>query len=166
MGQNTPARKTVNYYNSISKGYDELYGEEQIGKVEGISHIGGNSVLDVGCGTSILTRRLKAGFRVGIDSSKGMVLKGRAPGIRYVVGLAERLPFKNGSFDHVVSVSVVQDVENPRQVLAEMARVGGKITVSAPMKSKINLKNLVSELNLAVSSEKTAGKDRFLYISK
>jgi SAM-dependent methyltransferase len=52
-----------------------------------------------------------------------------------VVGLADRLPFPAGTFDSVLCTQVLEHVERPWQVIAEIARVlgpNGKLLLSAP----------------------------------
>ena len=73
-----------------------------------------DQVLDLGCGTGVLTRRIadrfdapSGGVSVGIDAAAKMirvVRKKRAgPICRFEVAAAEDLPFENASFDAVVS---------------------------------------------------------------
>jgi SAM-dependent methyltransferase len=96
-------------------------------------------LLDVGCGTGLLAKRLAtAGYDVtGIDPSEGMlaVLAERAPEVAPVRGSATELPFEDQSFDTVISVATIHHIAAPeavRRALCEMARVarpGGRIVV-------------------------------------
>ncbi|WP_457601022.1 class I SAM-dependent methyltransferase [Hydrogenivirga sp.] len=62
------------------------------------------SVLDLGCGTGFVSELLPEGcLPVGLDLSERMALVYRGRFGRAVVGDAEYLPFKDGSFDFVVS---------------------------------------------------------------
>lgn len=80
-------------------------------KVADAAQIGpGHRVLDVACGTGILTREAAsrtgpAGFVAGVDPSLAMleVAKGLAPAVEWRQGVAESLPFPDESFDAVVS---------------------------------------------------------------
>jgi ubiquinone/menaquinone biosynthesis C-methylase UbiE len=72
------------YYDSISRGYDELHGEEQTAKLNLVKeHYNPSSedlVLDVGCGTGI-----SMGFdcrMVGVDPSLGLLKIAKAKGKR------------------------------------------------------------------------------------
>jgi SAM-dependent methyltransferase len=97
------------------------------------------SVLDVGCGTGALARRLSGlGYEVtGVDPSEGMleVMRERSPGVPAVRGSGTALPFEPSSFDIVVSVATFHHIAEPgavRATLAEMTRVskpGGRIVV-------------------------------------
>jgi SAM-dependent methyltransferase len=96
-------------------------------------------VLDVGCGTGLLAKRLvRAGYDVtGLDPSEGMleVLRGRVPEVDGVHGSGTALPFADNEFDLVLSVAVMHHIADPdevRRALAEMVRVtkpAGRILV-------------------------------------
>jgi ubiquinone/menaquinone biosynthesis C-methylase UbiE len=88
------------------------------------------SVLDLGCGTGALARRLAAaGYEVtGVDPSEGMlaVMRERSPEIRAVQASGTQLPFEPDSFDIVLSVATFHHIAEPdavRATLAEMTRV-------------------------------------------
>jgi len=52
-----------------------------------------------------------------------------------VLGIGEKLPFKSGSFDAIVSFAVLEHVRNPFECAAEIIRVlkpGGKLYVAVP----------------------------------
>ncbi|GGW72158.1 methyltransferase [Streptomyces lucensis JCM 4490] len=88
-------------------------------------------LLDVACGTGIVTRRLAAarpGLRVtGADLASAMVrmAAARLPGA-VVRADSHRLPFRTGSVDAVTTVwllHLLRDPEDVRAVVAECARV-------------------------------------------
>ncbi|MEU2262000.1 class I SAM-dependent methyltransferase [Streptomyces sp. NPDC019645] len=83
------------------------------------------SLLDIGCGTGLVTERLsRPGLRLlGADSSPGMVraAAGRIP--RVVLADARRLPLPDASLDAVSSVWLLHLVRDARAVVAEAARV-------------------------------------------
>jgi ubiquinone/menaquinone biosynthesis C-methylase UbiE len=97
------------------------------------------SMLDVGCGTGALARRLaSAGYEVtGVDPSEGMlqVMRERSPEIRAVQASGTELPFDSDRFDVVLSVAAFHHIAEPgavRATLGEMARVarpGGRILI-------------------------------------
>jgi SAM-dependent methyltransferase len=89
------------------------------------------SLLDVACGTGIVTRRLAAerpATRVtGADLAYGMarMAAARLPGA-VIVSDSRRLPFPDGTFDAVTSVWLLHLVDEPadvRAIVAECARV-------------------------------------------
>ena len=96
----------------------------------------GDRVLDVGCGTGVVTRDLAQrvghqGQVVGIDPSTRLIqealrpreekgVKGR---IEFRCADGAALPFPDGSFDLVVASAVFGHVPNGMEVLKEMVRV-------------------------------------------
>jgi SAM-dependent methyltransferase len=87
-------------------------------------------VLDVGCGTGALSAALLEGGTphvTGIDASEPYVSHANAtlgsPRARFEVGDAARLPFDGGAFDAAVSGLVLNFVQSPTAMVAEMRRV-------------------------------------------
>lgn len=86
-------------------------------------------VLDVGCGTGLLTARIRdeLGPRsaVGCDFSHGMLRQAgsNAPGLPRVQGNAQSLPFRDRVFDAVVSTEAFHWFPDPDAALAEFFRV-------------------------------------------
>ena len=89
------------------------------------------SLLDVACGTGIVTRRLAAarpGLRVtGLDAAPAMVRRAaaRVPG-SVLLADSRQLPFPDGVFDAVTTVWLLHLVDGPqdaRAIIAECARV-------------------------------------------
>jgi ubiquinone/menaquinone biosynthesis C-methylase UbiE len=106
----------------------------------------GEQVLDVGCGTGTLaleaTRRVgTTGCVVGIDPSQQQI--GRACSkaarrklpVEFQIGVIEKLPFPDQTFDVVLSTLMMHHLPAPlkRQGLAEIARVlkpGGRLVIA------------------------------------
>jgi ubiquinone/menaquinone biosynthesis C-methylase UbiE len=83
-------------------------------------------VLDLGCGTGRNLPLYGTGARpFGLDPCPEVLraARGRAPSVPLVLGAAERLPFRPGSFDTVVSGLVFCSVAEPARALAEVRRV-------------------------------------------
>ncbi len=97
-------------------------------------------ILDVGTGTGALLERLHLRYPdarlTGVDIALNMCLRTRqklGAGCNVVTGAAESLPFRSGTFDLVVSASVLQWVGNLSAALHEMRRVlrpGGDISAA------------------------------------
>ena len=96
-------------------------------------------VLDLGCGVGHdLVRLDRAGVRpVGIDASAEMLARARrtAGGVPLVRADAGRIPFGDASLDGCRAERILQHVEEPGLVVAELARVlrsGGFLAVFEP----------------------------------
>ncbi len=101
---------------------------------------GGKKVLDMGCGTGYGTKILSNGGKneiYGIDVSQKAIdyAKKTYPGPEYACCSAEKLPFKDNYFDAVASFEMIEHVQNPEKVLAEIYRVlkkDGGLFISTP----------------------------------
>jgi len=90
----------------------------------------GDRVLDVACGTGVLSRVVAeavgpAGCVTGLDLDPGMltIAARSAPGISWHRGVAERLPFRDAAFDAVVSQFGLMFFQDRSRALREMWRV-------------------------------------------
>ena len=101
----------------------------------------GESVLDVGSATGALAFSVAAALpavRVsGVDRSPGFVRyaqkQSRGPRVRFVVGDAQALPIRNGTFDRTLSLLVLNFIPDRAGALAEMIRVtrpGGTVAAA------------------------------------
>ncbi|MEO1268063.1 MAG: class I SAM-dependent methyltransferase [Myxococcota bacterium] len=89
-------------------------------------------VLEVGCGTGLILRRVAPVARsaIGIDLSAGMLHRAVARGLDVVQADVTALPFADASFDTVYSFKVLSHVRDLELALAECARVtrpGGRL---------------------------------------
>ncbi len=86
-------------------------------------------VLDVGCGAGTYVRFLRRlnHEAFGLDYSLPSLSRAVAADPRdarcYAAGEAYRLPFRDGSFELVVSIGVLQTLEDPERAVGELARV-------------------------------------------
>ena len=102
----------------------------------------GAHVLDLGCGTGVVTRALagRVGRITGVDQSPVMIQAARrlaaeagvADRIDFQVGDVHALDLPDGAFDAVVAHTLLSHVTDPAAVLAEIRRVlrpGGLLAV-------------------------------------
>ena len=112
----------MGYYDSISKGYNNLHLEEQREKallVKGNCRLAG-LLLDIGAGTGSATSLFEESAEcIALDPSKEMV--SQFQGLK-VVARAEQLPFKKTSFDSVISLTALHHA-NLKESMAEIERV-------------------------------------------
>ena len=99
----------------------------------------GDRVLDVGCGTGVITAALaERGCTVaGLDASEPYLEGARRdrshPNIVYELGDARRMPYADASFDACVSALAIDVIPEVDQVVREMQRVtrgGGTVASS------------------------------------
>ncbi len=127
----------MEYYNKIAKGYNELHKEEQLKKIKIIKQ---NikikqPVLDIGAGTGISSEPFKA---IALDPAINMLKQYKG---KKVVGKAENLPFKDNTFNTIISVTALHHT-NIKKALKEIKRVATKdaqIAITILKKSKIKL---------------------------
>lgn len=86
-------------------------------------------ILDIGCAdgttTAQIARILPEAQITGLDYHTEAINFAQKTNqkIKFVVGNAHKLPFKNRSFDLITIMETLEHLENPRQVLAEIHRV-------------------------------------------
>jgi 2-polyprenyl-3-methyl-5-hydroxy-6-metoxy-1,4-benzoquinol methylase len=99
------------------------------------------SVLDVGCGEGVLTKRwadrLDTGRVVGIDLEDPQLRAEWAarerPNLEFRATSAHALPFTDAEFELVTAIESLEHIPNPERTLAEMARVTARhLLVSVP----------------------------------
>jgi demethylmenaquinone methyltransferase/2-methoxy-6-polyprenyl-1,4-benzoquinol methylase len=135
------------FYKYLSKVYDRvnpfIWNEEM--RTEALTFLDiqqGDRVLDVGCGTGFGTEGLlqHTDDVHGLDQSihqmeKAFTKFGKNDQVRFYRGDAERLPFKDDSFDVVWSSGSIEYWPNPVAALREFRRIvkpGNKVLVVGP----------------------------------
>jgi arsenite methyltransferase len=104
----------------------------------------GSQVLDVGCGPGNMTAKVgeivgPSGLVLGLDVSAPMlgraVRAGAPPQVGYIRGDARNLPFRDNTFDAVISLLALQLIPEPSTALKGMLRVmspGAPLAVLVP----------------------------------
>jgi len=99
----------------------------------------GETILDAGCGTGVFTRDIvSSGSQViGLDISFPMLRRARekSGGVRFhpVWGDISTLPFREESFDKVVSITALEFIAEAKSAVAEFFRItkkGGVVVVA------------------------------------
>jgi SAM-dependent methyltransferase len=109
----------------------DRYGIQLYDEVAGAVGLRGLDVLEVGSGrgggAAFVFERHEPRSMIGLDLAESAVthcrLRYERPGLRFVVGDAERLPFLDSSFDAVVNVESSHCYPNMSRFLAEVVRV-------------------------------------------
>ncbi len=140
----------MNYYNSISRSYNKLHKEEQLSKIrlikDNLEIKKKDFLLDVGCGTGIFADEFNC-IKIGIDPSIEMLNQGK--NAFYIQAYAENLPFKDSSFDTVISVTAIHNFKDIKKGLEEIKRVSRKNIALSILKrsAKINeIKDSIQKL--------------------
>jgi ubiquinone/menaquinone biosynthesis C-methylase UbiE len=99
----------------------------------------GGKILDLGCGSGVFTALLhQRGFQAtGLDLSPKLLelARGKYPGILFVEGDIEDLPFDDGTADSVLLSGIVHHLPEPARCAAEVHRVlkrGGRFVAFDP----------------------------------
>jgi len=104
----------------------------------------GGITLDVGSGPGNVTASLARaagpdGLALGVDISEPMLARAvraeAGPNVGFLRADAQRLPFRDETFDAVVSIAMLQLIPEPAAALAEMVRVlrpGARMAVMVP----------------------------------
>ena len=101
--------------------------------------VASSRVLEVGCGGGYGAQLMASrGFRVtAVDPSMQAVRYSatRYPTVRFAAASGTTLPFAEGAFDAVVSMQVIEHIDDARAYLRELRRIvrpGGQIVLTTP----------------------------------
>jgi ubiquinone/menaquinone biosynthesis C-methylase UbiE len=141
MSENQTGQVTRNAAETYEEFFVPALFQEWADRVVDAAQIeGGQHVLDVACGTGVLTRAAARrvgpnGSVIGLDVNEGMleVAQRKAPEIQWKHGRAESLPFGDNTFDAVISQFGLMFFEDRSAAIHEMSRVllpGGRLAVA------------------------------------
>lgn len=111
-------------------------------------------VLDAGCGTGWFSREAQArGAAVtALDVGEELLAQvAKKAKVKTKVGSVLKLPFKDGTFDIVMSNEVIEHVTDARKAIKEMSRVlkpGGLLVITTPNKAWHWSVSIANRLNL------------------
>lgn len=171
-------RKLKKRYDSTVEFYDERYEEIQSRKFRAVRDQFNDTsrLLEVSCGTGFLLEKFSKFVDefFAVDFSFNMLKKAkeRSGKAFLVCADADKLPFRNQSFDTVVSLTLLQNMPDPAFTLSEMSRVvreSGKViaTVLEKKCSLEEIKNWMVSVNLKpLKLEKIPNSEDFLAIGK
>jgi demethylmenaquinone methyltransferase/2-methoxy-6-polyprenyl-1,4-benzoquinol methylase len=122
-------------FTDIADKYDRInrilsFGRDQAWRRRVMAKLPEGRLLDLGGGTGAANEVFGAREVVALDPSPEMLGRNGAP--QRTVGVGERLPFGDGSFDAVFSAYVFRNLDSVEQTVAEAARVlrpGGRLGV-------------------------------------
>ena len=134
----TPLDDAVDLYDKLAPRYDKLHhrwlrhaGGEAQAALEGLVRAlatPSSRLLDAGCGTGNLARRLIAegmppNLMTLLDPSAAMLARCADIPVPKIQGRLESLPFEDGTFDLVTCAWALETVPDPHQALSELCRV-------------------------------------------
>ncbi len=144
--------ESVELFDNIADHYEKFnllasFGIERLWRKKLKKFVAGsdNLILDLGAGTGVFSDFVKErGKVIGLEPSYKMIKIGRGKRefINYVRGEGENLPFKDNTFDYVISAYVMRNLKNLKVTLGDISRVlrpGGKLIILEffPPKNKI-----------------------------
>lgn len=166
MSEWNKKRDVMQRYDLTAHIYDRRYADEQTAKIEAavksINVEKHNLVLDAGCGTGLLFNYVtnKAETLVGLDTSRKILFQAKRRAKRFlnvqlICADAENIPLKEGVFDYVFAVTLIQNTPNPVKTLNEIKRVAKReaSVIVTGLKKKFTLetfKGLLGEADLRV----------------
>jgi len=119
----TEPKNKHNYYDSLSEGYQELHGEEQLTKAriirDNLQIKKRFKLLDVGCGTGFYLNIFDC-YVFGIDPAQKLLEKNPFPSQN---ACAENIPFPDNSFDTVISITAIHNFSDKEKSFEEIKRV-------------------------------------------
>jgi len=161
------------FYRYLSKVYDRVnpfvWTEEMRAEALALLDLrADDAVLDVGCGTGFATEGLleHTAHVHGVDQSPHQLEKayekfGKRGPVQFSLGDAERLPFRDGSFDAVWSSGSIEYWPDPVATLRELRRVvrpGGPVLVVGPNRPRSTVAGKLADAIMLFYGEEEADR--------
>lgn len=105
---------------TLLKGFDDRF-EKMVCEIRGLVK-NGDKILDIGCGEGKIWELFPNMDVYGIDMSQGNLKKARKF-LKPTLGSAEKLPFKDKTFDLVVASEILEHLISPDKTFKEINRV-------------------------------------------
>jgi len=154
-----PARHDSVFYDGTASGYNELYGREQARKLaivkSNVRIRPETRLLDVGCGTGLSSDF--GCFVVGVDPSIELIKLNPNKKVR---GVGEKLPFKDNSFDFVVSLTAIHNFTDYESAIMEMARVSRHYIIIGLLKRAKGYEEIAVAIRRKLRVEKTISEEK------
>src|SRR3989338_10990816 len=121
-------------------------------KSERVAYIKRNmfgKILDIGANQGLLHKMIDDGKMIGLDIVVGNYSE------RMVRGSAEKMPFRENSFDTIVAGEVLEHLPNPEKFMQECRRVlrsGGIVIISTPNRNAL-INRLLHKFDCARTSD-------------
>jgi len=165
-------RDIMRRYDVTAQIYDVRYAEEQTAKIKAaLKHVKNisDAILDAGCGTGVLFAHVEEKTRiiVGLDISRKSLIEARTrarahTNVSLIWADADNMPLKDGMFDKVFAMTLIQNAPSPAETLKEIRRVAkddAQIIVTGLKKifTKGTFERLVKDAGLNISAMETRG---------
>ena len=144
------SQRYMDFYKLISSGYNELYGEEQEIKFniikENLNIQNNDLLLDVGCGTGISNFNCNI---IGIDPSIELLRQNKPLDhiSNRIMARAENIPFKDNTFDKVISVTSMHNFNDIEKGINEIKRVGKEDFAFSILKKSVLFDSIKRKIN-------------------
>ncbi|HUF54453.1 MAG TPA: methyltransferase domain-containing protein [Dehalococcoidia bacterium] len=111
--------------------------ERRLNRMRRDVQLEGKRILDAGCGVGAFVRRLReySPEVYGFDVERESVLRGVEEVPNIMLGVGEKLPYRDGTFDVILMHEVLEHVDDDLQTLREMRRVlapEGRLVIFCP----------------------------------
>jgi demethylmenaquinone methyltransferase/2-methoxy-6-polyprenyl-1,4-benzoquinol methylase len=125
----------IDHFDVLAPWYDRLLRQPDVGRLARLLGLPSpGRLLDAGGGTGRVSEHLQGsvGTVVVSDLSQRMLKRARAKHIPCVRAHAEKLPFENGQFEHVLVVDALHHFCDQQQAIEDLIRVlkpGGRMLI-------------------------------------